>query len=296
MVGTLQNLKIIRFSQYGAFLQGEIQGKEILLPKKFVDSAMRIGESVRVFVAYDSEDRIVATTQIPKLLLGEIGALEVVDSNEYGYFADLGVDKHLFIPHKSPKRTMIGQKLVVFLTLDKQGRLIGKLGVKERLRPCRDKHLLGREVDALVFERTPLGFGCVVDALDLKTAGVSALDSEMSKRQVQECAHYGLLYASEVVCTPHVGERIAVRIKHIRNDGKLDLSVVAQGESGLLKALLRHNGRVEIDFKSSPQEIASLLGMSKKNFKTLANKLVREGKVRFVESDVRGGHKALALV
>ena len=69
MVGTLQNLHITRLSPYGAFLQGN--NAEILLPKKFVDSAMCVGDSVRVFVAFDSEDRIVATTQIPKLLLGE---------------------------------------------------------------------------------------------------------------------------------------------------------------------------------------------------------------------------------
>ena len=80
MVGTLQNLKITRFSQYGAFLESE-RG-EILLPKKFVDRALGVGECVRVFVMRDSEDRIVATTQIPRLMLGEIGALEVVDSKE----------------------------------------------------------------------------------------------------------------------------------------------------------------------------------------------------------------------
>lgn len=274
MVGTLQDLKITRFSQYGAFLQGE--DREILLPKKFVDSALRVGESVRVFVAHDSEDRIIATTQIPKLLLGEIGALEIIDSNVYGYFADLGVDKHLFVPHKAPKRALIGQKLVVFLTLDKQGRLIGKLGIRERLRPCRDKRLLGRKMDALVFERTPLGFGCVLDSQD-------------------RVAYYGLLYANEVVCPPHIGEKIAVCVKHIRDDGKIDLGVPAQSKSSLLETLARHNGRIELDFKSSPEEIARILHMSKKNFKTLANALVREGRAQFVASEIRSGHKALVL-
>lgn len=320
MVGTLQNLKITRFSQYGAFLESE-RG-EILLPKKFVDRALGVGECVRVFVMRDSEDRIVATTQIPRLMLGEIGALEVVDSNAYGYFAHLGVDKHLFIPHKSPKRAMIGQKLVVFLTLDKQERLIGKLGIKEHLRACRDRRLLGREVSALVFERTPLGFGCVVeigvldsaldsertDGLDLEAAGaldsvldskrVSGLDSGFDKKEVRGGrggAHYGLLYASELAYTPQIGESLAVRLKHIRSDGKLDLSLAVRGESSLIEALARHNGRLELDFKSSSEEVFALLRMSKKNFKTLANKLVREGRARFVDSNVRSGCKALVL-
>lgn len=280
MVGTLQNLHITRLSPYGAFLQGN--NTEILLPKKFVDSAMRVGDSVRVFVAFDSEDRIVATTQIPKLLLGEIGALEIVDSNQYGYFGDLGIDKHLFIPHKAPKHTMIGKKLVILLTLDKQGRLIGKLGVREYLRPCRDKRLLRSEAKGLVFERTPLGFSCAVD--------VGVLDSG------QKILHYGLLYANEVAYTPHIGENVSVYIKNIRQDGKIDLSAIAQSESVLLEALIAHNGRLELDFKSSPQEIATFLSMSKKNFKTLANKLVRDEKAKFVESAVRSGHKALVLV
>lgn len=308
MVGTLQNLKITRFSQYGAFLESE-RG-EILLPKKFVDRALGVGERVRVFVMRDSEDRIVATTQIPRLMLGEIGALEVVDSNAYGYFAHLGVDKHLFIPHKSPKRAMIGQKLVVFLTLDKQERLIGKLGIKEHLRACRDRRLLGREVSALVFERTPLGFGCVVEigaldsALDsertdgLDSKRVGALDSQMRASQARGGrggAHYGLLYASELAYTPQIGESLAVRLKHIRSDGKLDLSLAVRGESSLIEALARHNGRLELDFKSSSEEVFALLRMSKKNFKTLANKLVREGRARFVDSNVRSGCKAFVL-
>lgn len=292
MVGTIQNLTITRLSQYGAFLQTQSKSTEILLPRKFVDLSARVGESVRVFIMHDSEDRIVATTQIPHLLIGEIGALEVVDSNAYGYFADLGVDKHLFIPHKAPKRSMIGKNLVVYLTLDKQGRLIGKLGIKERLCACRDRRLLGHEVCALVFERTPLGFGCVVEALDLKRADEGALEIH----KIEGRAHYGLLYASEVACVPKIGEKIAVRIKTIRVDGKIDLRVLIQSESSLLEVLERHNGRVELDFKSSPQEIASVLQMSKKNFKTLANKLVREGKAQFVDSKVRDGHKALVLV
>ena len=300
MVGTLQNLKITRFSQYGAFLESE-RG-EILLPKKFVDRALGVGERVRVFVMRDSEDRIVATTQIPRLMLGEIGALEVVDSNAYGYFADLGVDKHLFIPHKSPKRAMIGQKLVVFLTLDKQERLIGKLGIKEHLRACRDRRLLGREVSALVFERTLLGFGCVVEigALDsaLDSERTDGLDSQMRASRARGGrggAHYGLLYASELAYTPQIGESLAVRLKHIRSDGKLDLSLAVRGESSLIEALARHNGRLELDFKSSSEEVFALLRMSKKNFKTLANKLVREGRARFVDSNVRSGCKAFVL-
>ena len=308
MVGTLQNLKITRFSQYGAFLESE-RG-EILLPKKFVDRALGVGERVRVFVMRDSEDRIVATTQIPRLMLGEIGALEVVDSNAYGYFADLGVDKHLFIPHKSPKRAMIGQKLVVFLTLDKQERLIGKLGIKEHLRACRDRRLLGREVSALVFERTLLGFGCVVEigaldsALDsertdgLDSKRVGGLDSQMRASRARGGrggAHYGLLYASALAYTPQIGESLAVRLKHIRSDGKLDLSLAVRGESSLIEALARHNGRLELDFKSSSEEVFALLRMSKKNFKTLANKLVREGRARFVDSNVRSGCKAFVL-
>lgn len=278
-VGKICELEVARLSLYGAFLslpqntqRADLQTQEsVLLPKKFVADSLVVGDKVRVFLYTDSEDRLVASTQAPLLRVGEVGALKVVDVVSNGYFVDLGVDKGLFVPSKMPKNENLGKLLAVFLTIDKQGRLIGRLGVKERLQSCADKRLIGASVNALVFEKTPLGFGCVVSM-----------------------QYYGLLYHNELAFAPKIGEILQVKVKQLRSDGKLDLSPIRQiSSSHLLDLLKTHNGRIELDFKSSPEEVVRILKMSKKNFKLLANKLVRENLVEFIDAgDTR---KALVL-
>ncbi|WP_066388259.1 S1-like domain-containing RNA-binding protein [Helicobacter himalayensis] len=275
-VGKICELEVARLSPYGAFLSlpqdTQKQSEEsVLLPKKFVLDTLTVGDKVRVFLYTDSEDRLVASTQTPLLCVGEVGMLRVVDITSNGYFVDLGVDKELFVPSKMPKNKNLGKLLTIFLSIDKQGRLIGRLGIKERLQACTDKRLIGANASAFVFEKTPLGFGCVV-------AG----------------RHYGLLYHNELAFVPKLGEILRVKVKRLRSDGKLDLSPVrAISGNCLLDLLKMHNGRIELDFKTSPEEIVRILKMSKKNFKLLANKLVRENLAEFI--DAGDARKALVL-
>ena len=77
-LGKKQTLVVVREKDFGIYL-AEKQGDEasVLLPKKQVPAGTKIGDSIEVFIYKDSEDRLIATTQMPKLQVGEVGVLKV---------------------------------------------------------------------------------------------------------------------------------------------------------------------------------------------------------------------------
>ncbi|PAF48095.1 hypothetical protein BKH46_01935 [Helicobacter sp. 12S02634-8] len=259
-IGTIQTLKISRFSPFGAYLQSE--GEEILLPNKFVLESFKVGDSIEVFVYTDSLDRPVATTQKPLGTKGEILALQVVSIQDNGCFMDLGIDKDIFMPSKNPKRFKIGQSVAIYLTTDKQNRLIAKLGIKEHLLPFK-KTLKHKAVTIFPFENTPLGIGCVV-----------------------EKKYYGLLYQNQIFSPPPLNVPTTAYIQKVRSDGKLDLSLKSWEnqvqEKDRLYQLITEHSPLELDFSSAPQEIYTICQMSKKSFKTLINALLKEGKIKIL--------------
>ena len=76
--GRTQTLTVNRISDYGLYLIDDEQN-EVLLPNRYVSLANKVGDTLEVFVYHDSEDRLVATTETPKLREGEAGFLRVVD-------------------------------------------------------------------------------------------------------------------------------------------------------------------------------------------------------------------------
>ena len=99
--GRTQTLTVNRISDYGLYLIDDEQN-EVLLPNRYVSLANKVGDTLEVFVYHDSEDRLVATTETPKLREGEAGFLRVVDKNLHGAFLDWGLaGKDLFLPNRN---------------------------------------------------------------------------------------------------------------------------------------------------------------------------------------------------
>src|SRR6201996_5067373 len=95
-VGEYNNLKVKKELSFGLILD---DGKEgILLPTRFVPKGARIGDDLKVFLYHDGEDRLIATTQQPKGVLGDIVRLPVVSVTPQGAFLDWGLMKDLFVP------------------------------------------------------------------------------------------------------------------------------------------------------------------------------------------------------
>ena len=256
-IGHFNTLKVTRFSPHGAYLSDR-DHNEVLLPQKFLPQNIELEQELEVFIYTDSSDRPIATTQKPFATCDEISFLKIKDINHLGCFLDLGLDKDIFMPSKNPTRFHIGEKVCVFLTLDKQQRIIAKLGVKEHLKPFYPSkhHQPYLTIDAIPFEKTPLGIGCIVYN-----------------------QYYGLLYHNELHTPIELFEKISVQIKTIRKDGKLDLKLdTTQSHQIILQKLLKEHF-LDFHYDSDPQQIQKTFNMSKKTFKKSLTYLIKNKKI-----------------
>ncbi|WP_239056314.1 CvfB family protein [Helicobacter apodemus] len=263
-IGTLQKLKICKFSKAGAYLQHYNQ--EILLPNKYLLDTLNIGDEVEVFLYHDSEDRPIATTLKPKALKGEIAILTIKDKNNFGCFLELGIAKDLFMPSSKPQNFTLGTKIAVFIDTDKENRLIAKYNLKPYLKNFKPPYPLNTsdKVKIIPFRETPLGYECIIN----KT-------------------YLGLLYKNEIFESPNLFEEKEAFIKKIYPNGKCDLWLKNPKEKvniqkdcqKVLEALKQHQGILPLHYDSPPQEITKLCFLSKKAFKKVLTQLLKEEKI-----------------
>ncbi|MFH4377257.1 S1-like domain-containing RNA-binding protein, partial [Acinetobacter baumannii] len=73
---------------------------------------------LNVFIYLDSEDKLIATTEKPKVQVSEFASLKVVEVNSIGVFLDWGLPKDLLLPYSEEKRTLqAGEYCVVHVYL-----------------------------------------------------------------------------------------------------------------------------------------------------------------------------------
>lgn len=261
MVGDLGKFKLleaVRESPHGFYLA--LNEEEVLLPNKYCEG-YKIGDQIEVFIYKDSEDRPVATTEIPFLILGEIKPLEVIEFVPFGAFVDMGLEKHLLVPKTEMLADMqIGHKSLVRLMLDfKTERLIG-VAKLEAFSVVPEDLELNQPLQGLVYQKTDLGYKIWTDL-----------------------GFLGLVYHNQVYEALHVGDAIPCFVDEIRMDGKVDLRLKEGGLSTIdadaqkvLSNLEALNGVSLITDRSEPEQIREVFGMSKKAFKKAIGKLYKE--------------------
>src|ERR1700760_599988 len=130
-VGEYNTLKVKKELAFGLILEDGNEG--IFLPKRFVPRGAKPGEALKVFLYHDSEDRLIATTQHPKGILGDIVMLRVVTLTPQGAFLDWGLMKDLFVPKSKQLSGMrLGGDYLVKIYLDEQ---TGRLAATEKIEP-----------------------------------------------------------------------------------------------------------------------------------------------------------------
>ena len=97
-LGEKQVLTVVKIVDFGVYLGNDEE--RVLLPKKQVPEGIEPGDPVEVFLYRDSSDRLIATTNEPKLTMGHLAVLEVADTGKMGAFLDWGLEKDLFLPFK----------------------------------------------------------------------------------------------------------------------------------------------------------------------------------------------------
>ncbi len=270
-IGKRSCLKILREVSVGLILDAD--GEDLLLPTKFVPQNAAIGDMLHVFVYTDSEDRPVATTQVPIAQVGDFACLTVKSVEHVGAFLDWGLDKDLLLPYRLQfERVSAGDQVPVYIDLDERtGRPVASSKLNPFLGPPPKGLTEGQEVEVLPFQETNLGLRVVV------------LNS-----------FAGLLYLEPDAPVPALGEVITAYVQRIRKDGKVDLALGKRGPQAvqdaravLLEALSKAGGQLPIGDKSDPAEIMSIVGLSKKAFKRAVGSLYREKKVEIFDHELR---------
>lgn len=267
--GKYNILNITKIVDFGVYLDGGEHG-EILLPMKWVPENTKPSDSIEVFVYFDSTDRIIATTMKPYAVVGDFASLKVKAVNDVGAFLDWGLEKDLLLPYREQTHTVQkDQTYPVYVYSDDKGRIAASMHLEKFIdkQPVSLKE--GDEVDLLLYAATDLGFKAIIDN-----------------------RYEGIVYANEVFQQLSKGQRIKGFIKKIREDGKIDLSLYKSGYRNkindhtemVIQVLRNNNGFLPLNDKSSPEEIYSLLGMSKRNFKQSVGSLYKEGAVE-IKSD-----------
>jgi hypothetical protein len=269
-LGIVSILSINRFTDFGAYLALS-SGEELLLPKGYLTGEEKEGDLKEVFIYTDSEDRPVAVTQMPLAFLDDFAVLEAKEVTDFGAFVDWGLPKDLFVPKAEMGKNMqVGQKYLVKICVDhRTNRLIGVNKYQDFVFDAPVEFSEGMEVTGLIFEETDLGFKVLV-----------------------ENEFEGLLFKNEVFQPLQIGEKRSVFIKKRRDDGKLDLQLLAPGRekydegSEMILSILEAKGFLPLNDKSSPEEIQNQLGISKKHFKQCIGQLYRARKIQLLPDGI----------
>lgn len=264
-LGEKQKLTIVDKKEFGVYLaDGNKSEDKVLLPIKQVPEGVSVGDAVEVFLYRDSQDRIIATTNEPKLKLHEIAKLEVKEVGKIGAFLDWGLEKDLFLPFKEQTTPVKkGDKVLVTLYIDKSSRLCASMKVYPYL-----KKAVGikkdDQVKGTVYEISN-NFGAFVAIDDMYTA---------------------LIPKKELPGNIKVGDVVDARVTGVKDDGKVDLSVKEKAyiqmsidADKIVKYLEAHNGKIPFTDKASPEVIKDNMGMSKNEFKRAVGNLLKAGKI-----------------
>lgn len=268
-LGHSYQLEVVKAVEFGFYLDAKNLG-EILLPVKFAPADLVEGDTIEVFLYLDSEDRPVATTQQPKAKVGEFAYLKVVDVTKIGAFLNWGLDKDVLVPFSEQHLPMeLGHSYLVYLYVgDSDGRITASSKIDKFLDDERPHDFKPQQaVNLIIANSTALGYKAIINH-----------------------SHWGVLYKNDIFQRLSFGQYKKGFIKHIRADGKIDLSLQGGQETRdkyariILVYLQKNNGFAPLHDKSDPQLISDLFGMSKGAFKKAIGGLYKK-KVISIEKD-----------
>lgn len=271
-IGYNNKMQILRECPNGLMLNGEDLG-EILMPKRYVTPDMKVGSEVDAFVYTDSEDRLVAITDMPIAHVGQFAWLECVQTSKVGAFLDWGLEKDLLLPFSEQKdKPSVGRKYFVYIYLDQNtNRIVCSQRLNKFLDPRDPEYYHGERVEIFIHQRTELGYKVIVDN-----------------------AHWGMIYNSEMFREVHSGEYTYGYVNKIREDNRIDVmlekssaKLVDSTEEIIYKKLQENNGFLPYSDKSSPDDLMRVFGISKKVFKKAIGGLYRQHLIVIEDNGIR---------
>ncbi len=271
-IGKRYRLEVVKTVEFGFYLDAESLG-EVLLPRKLARPDLAVGDEVDVFLYLDSEDRPIATTKKSKAQVGEFAYLKVLATTEVGAFLDWGLEKDVLVPFAEQHLPMeVGHSYLVYLYIDKvDNRIVASSKINKFLDDEKPHNFKPQQaVDLIIANTTDLGFKAIINH-----------------------AHWGVLYRDDVFQRLSFGQHKKGFIKHIRPDGRIDLSLQGGQETRdkyakiILNYLVKENGFAPVHDKSDPQLISKLFGMSKGAFKKAIGSLYKKRIITIEKEGIR---------
>lgn len=268
-LGKIQKLKIVKKVDFGVYLGTEKEN--VLLPKKEVPQDVSIGDFVEVFVCRDSEERLIATVNMPKAQVGETAVMEVKEVTKYGAFLDWGLGKDLFLPYKEQTiKVKEKDEVLVGVYIDKSSRLCATMKVYDYL-SCNSTYEPEDMVHATVYNYNPQ-YGIFV-----------AVDNK----------YHGLIQKKELTTHLEIGQQIEARVKNVRPDGKLELSLrkkaylqIEEDAEKIYQFIKENGGKLGYTDKADPERIRKDFQMSKSEFKRAIGRLLKETRITIGENNI----------
>lgn len=270
-IGKLNRCLVIKDLDFGLILDGGELG-EILLPTRYIPEDIGLGDDLEVFIYYDSEDRLIATTETPKAMVGETAYLRVVDVNFNGAFLDWGLSKDLLVPYNEQATPMqTGKKYIVHIYTDTiSNRIVASSKIDKRLGKEPHSYKAKDKVKLMIVGTTDLGYKAIVNNI-----------------------HWGVLYENEVFEDFKVGQVVAGFIKKVRADDKLDLYIprvteksFSDLETKIINLIAEHKGFLAMDDKTDPKIISKIFNVSKKTYKKALGSLYKKRLIKFVNNGI----------
>ena len=262
-IGKFNNLQVVKIADHGVYVDGGEEGT-ILLPNRYVPEGTEIDDWVDVFLYFDSDDLLIATTETPKAFIGTVELLKVIDTNRVGAFLDWGLPKDLLVPYSEQHHPMKeGELYMVYVFHD---HTTDRILASSKLNLYFEEEATDLEprqkVDLRVTDKTELGYKVLIND-----------------------QYLGLIFHVDAFRPLALGERLPGYIKAIREDGKIDVSLRPQGfrnvidldvEKILTKLKNNKEGFLLLTDKSSPESIKFHLNISKKAFKKAIGNLYKQ--------------------
>ena len=273
-LGEYQELIYAKKVDFGIYLSPSMSSEErVLLPAKQIPEGAKPGDELRVFVYKDSKDRLIATTNEPKLTIGGLAVLTVKEVTKIGAFLDWGLEKDLFLPYKEMVRKVsTGDEILVTLYIDKSQRLCATTkGIY---------HMLSTDSP---YKKDDMVSGRVYDFSDNFGTFIAVDDKYSAKIPVFENAAYLKL-----------GDVIEAKVTDVKADGKLDLTMrekayiqMDSDSEKILELLDSYAGVLPFSEKASPEVIKRETGLSKNAFKRAVGHLYKERKIDLTDGKIR---------
>lgn len=264
-IGKRQTMVVNNFASVGLYLDagtGEPKDNILLPNNEFEGMDINVGDELDVLIYLDSEDRPVATLKKTAAVVGTLARLEVTDINpDIGAFMDWGLKKDLLLPMgQQVGKVEIGKSYLVGIYEDRKGRLSATMKIYKFLMPNNS------------YKKN-----------DFVTGTVYGIEPDFGVFVAVDDRYFGLIPKNECFKKFKIGDEVDARVIRVREDGKLDLSprelafkqMDADAELILEKMRLLKDA-FRFNDSSSPEEIQSYFGISKKAFKRAIGGLLKK--------------------